>query len=165
MGLIMKLQYVGAAMAALCVSGCVSSGSGDTILAMPREQAARMSVGQIVLSGRPDNVSADFDQVFATQIREEMDKCAKGTTPLRLEVRITEFKRANPAMTFLVGDSNVIKGQAVLIDPATGQKVADFDIARSVGGGGLIAAAGMSQAEEQMTGAFGQEICKRAFGA
>ncbi|MBU4195617.1 MAG: hypothetical protein KJ911_02520, partial [Alphaproteobacteria bacterium] len=61
----MKLQYVGVALAALCVSGCVSSGSGDTILAMPREQAARMSVGQIVLAGRPDNVSADFEQVFA----------------------------------------------------------------------------------------------------
>ena len=77
---------------------------------------------------------------------------------------MTEFKKANPAMTFLVGDSNVIKGQAVLIDPATGRKVADFDITRSVGGGGLIAAAGMSQAEEQMTEAFGKEICKRAFG-
>ena len=165
MGLIMKIQYVGAAFAALCVSGCVSSGSGDTILAIPREQAAAMSVGQIVLTGRPENVSEDFEQVFATQVRQETDRCATGATPLRLEVRVTEFKKANPAMTFLVGDSNVIKGQAVLIDPATGRKVADFDITRSVGGGGLIAAAGMSQAEEQMTEAFGKEICKRAFGA
>ncbi|MBX4158662.1 hypothetical protein K4A07_16190, partial [Lactiplantibacillus plantarum] len=137
----MKIQYVGAAFAALCVSGCVSSGSGDTILAIPREQAAAMSVGQIVLTGRPENVSADFEQVFATQVRQETDRCATGATPLRLEVRVTEFKKANPAMTFLVGDSNVIKGQAVLIDPATGRKVADFDITRSVGGGGLIAAA------------------------
>lgn len=161
----MKFQVFGVASAAFVLVGCVSSGSGDTILALAPEQAARASVGDIVLSSQPDNVSAEFADVFSRSVRTAVDKCATGAQPLRLEVRITEFQRANPAMTFLVGDSNVIKGQAALIDPATGQKVADFDIARSVGGGGLIAAAGLSQAEEQMTEAFGQEICRRAFGA
>lgn len=150
---------------ALALSGCVTSSSGDTIHALSPEQARAASIGEIVITAKPETVSPDFTTVFTTRVREETAKCATGAQPLRLEVRITELKAANAAMTVLVGDSNRIRGTAVLIDPATGQTVGDFEITRSTGGGGLLAAAGMGQAEEQMSSAFGQELCKRAFPA
>lgn len=150
---------------ALALGGCVSSSSGDTIRALSPEQARTASIGEVVVVSKPETVSEEFSTIFTTRVREETARCATGTEPLRLEVRITELKAANPAMTVLVGDSNRIRGTAVLIDPATGQTVGDFEITRSAGGGGLIAAASMGQAEEQMSSAFGQELCKRAFPA
>lgn len=152
-----------ALVSSVTLSACVTSSSGDTIRALAPERARTASIGEIVMVSKPETVSEDFATVFTTRVREEVAKCATGDQPLRLEVRITEMKAANPAMTVLVGDSNRIRGTAVLVDPATGQTVGDFEITRSTGGGGLIAAASMGQAEEQMSRAFGEEVCKRAF--
>lgn len=160
----MKSSILGAAVAAIALSGCVSSSGGDTIKALSPERARSASIGDVVLAAAPTTVSEGFASLFDTLVTAELAKCATGTQPLRLEIRISELKAANPAMAYLVGDSNVIRGTAVLIDPATGETVGDYEISRSTGGGGLIAAINMAQAEEQMSRAFGAEICNRAFG-
>lgn len=154
-----------ASIAALGVTGCVSSDSGDTILALTDVRARTASVGEIVLTGAPETVSPEFAGILQARLREKLSQCATGDQPLRLEVRVLELERANPAMTYLVGDANVIRAQVALIEPSTGEKVGDYDVSKSVGGGGLIAAIGMSQAEEQMSSALGDDICARAFGA
>lgn len=159
----MKLYIGVAALAACALSGCVTSSSGDTIKALSPERARTASIGEVVLSAAPTTVSTEFASLFDRLVTEEVGKCATGTQPLRLDIRLTELKAANPAMAYLVGDSNVIRGTAVLVDPATGETVGDYEITRSSGGGGLIAAINMAQAEEQMSRAFGQELCKRAF--
>lgn len=154
---------VAALLLSASLSACVSSGGGDTIRALSPERARGASVGDIVIVAQPDTVSAEFANVFTNRVREAVGKCAKGSRPLRLEVRILEMKAANPAMTVLLGDSNVIRGTAALIDPVSGETVGDYEINRSTGGGGLIAAVSMGQAEEQMSQAFGKELCDRAF--
>ncbi|MBJ7484048.1 hypothetical protein [Brevundimonas sp.] len=145
------------------LSGCVTSSTGDTIKPLSADRARDASIGDIVLVAKPDTVSAEFAGIFETRVREELAKCATGSSPLRLNVRIIEMKGANAAMTVLVGDSNVIRGSAALIDPATGEIVGDYEINQSTGGGGLIAAVSMGQAEEQMSRAFGKALCDRAF--
>lgn len=153
-----------ASVATLGLAGCVTSDSGDTILALPEARARTASIGDIVLTGAPTTVSPEFAGILQTRLREKLSACATGVQPLRLEVRVLELKGANPAMAYLAGDSNVIRAQVVLIEPATGLKVADYDVSRSVGGGGLFAAIAMTQAEEQMSSALGDDICDRAFG-
>jgi len=93
----------------------------------------------------------------------QLKKCAKGDKPLRLEVAIGDFHQSNAAKAYLIGDANRIRGVAKLVDPATGAVVGDYDINRSVGGGGLIGAIGMSDAAGQMADAFAGEVCKQAF--
>jgi len=161
----MNSTIIGLAAAALVLGGCVSSSGGDTIKALSADRARTASVSDVVLTAAPTTVSADFASLFDRLVTEELAKCATGDQPLRLEIRISELKAANPAMAYLVGDSNVVRGTAVLVDPATGETVGDYEITRSNGGGGLIAAISMAQAEEQMSRAFGAEVCKRAFGA
>ncbi|AQR60325.1 hypothetical protein BZG35_00640 [Brevundimonas sp. LM2] len=159
----MKTIITCAAVAAIGLSGCVTSSGGDTIKALSPERARAASIGDVVLTAAPTTVSGEFAALFDRLVTEELAKCAKGSQPLRLEIRLSELKAANPAMAYLVGDSNVIRGTAVLRDPATGETVGDYEISRSAGGGGLIAAISMAEAEEQMSRAFGAELCKRAF--
>ena len=147
----------------LAAAACVSSGGGDTVKQINSDLSANARVSEVVVASAPANVSAQFQTVFPQKVMEKLGECAKGQTPLRLEATITEFKKANPATTWLVGSSNLIKGTAKLVNPTTGEVVADYDVTRSVGGGGLIAVAGMAQADEQMSSAFGDEVCKRAF--
>ena len=156
-----KFLLVGALAPALVA--CVSSGGADAIRQLPSNLAETGRVTDIVLAAPPANGSPEFATVFKAKVGEKLAQCAKGNKPLRLEATLTEFKRANALATWAVGSSNRIAGTAKLIDPADGSVVADYDIHRSVGGGGLIAVAGMSQAEEQMSSAFGDELCKRAF--
>lgn len=145
------------------LSACVSSGGADTLKAIPSDVASSAFVSEVVLNTPPADASDTFKTVFVSKVSDRLKGCAMGNRPLRLVVDITEFKRANAAATMLVGSSNRIRGSAKLYDPATNALVADYDVNRSVGGGGLIAMAAMSQAEEQMANAFGEEVCKRAF--
>ena len=159
----MRIRLVLPVLACAGLAACVSSGGGDTVKQISSDLSASARVSEVVVASAPANVSAEFQTVFRQKVMEKLGECAKGQTPLRLEATITDFKKANPATTWLVGSSNLIKGTAKLVDAATGEVVADYDVTRSVGGGGLIAVAGMAQADEQMSSAFGDEICKRAF--
>jgi len=152
------------AAAGLGLGACVNSSSGDVILPLAPARAATASVGELVLISAPSTVSAGFPAIFQREVRERLDKCARGARPLRMEVRITELEGSNVAKAYLVGDSNVIRAQVVLIEPGTGETVGDYEVSRSVGGGGLFAALAMAEAEEQMTGALATDICERAFG-
>ncbi len=155
-----------AALSALGIglAGCVNSSSGDVITPLARDRAATASIGEIVLTSAPDTVSEDFPAIFQREVRERLDKCARGSRPLRMEVRVAELEGSNVAKAYLVGDSNVIRAQVVLIEPETGETVGDYEVSRSVGGGGLFAALAMAEAEEQMSGALATDICERAFG-
>jgi hypothetical protein len=147
----------------LLLAACVSSGGSDTVKALASDVSSNAFVSQVELRTPPANASPTFQETFVSRVSEKMKSCAHGSRPLKLVVDITEFKKANAAATFLVGSSNNIRGSAKLQDPATSEVLADFDINRSVGGGGLIAMAAMAQAEEQMSNAFGDELCKKAF--
>lgn len=163
MGVVLKI-ILAASIAALGLTGCVTSTSGDTILALQADRAANASVGEIVLTGAPDTVSPAFATVFQREVRERLSECARGDTPLRMEVRVTELQTSNPAMTYFAGGSNVIRAQVALIEPATGAKVGDYEVSRSVGGGGLVAALALAEAEEQMSRELATDVCERAFG-
>src|SRR5665213_3105151 len=114
--------------AGLALAGCVSSGGGDTIRPLPSNISSSAFVSEIVLKDAPPNVSAGFPATFQTKVAERLAACAKGKTPLRLEVSISDFHAENGAVTILAGSSNRIKGAARLIDPTTGAVVGDFDI-------------------------------------
>lgn len=153
------------ALAALMtLTACESAGGSSTTTALPTMLKSASRVEAIRMTGAPtQGVSADFATVFEAGVREKLDECAKGSTPLTLDVTLTDFDRANPAMTWLVADSNTINGTARLLD-ASGQVVGEYVIARRMSGAGLIGIAMMAQAEDQMSAAFGAEVCKQAFG-
>ncbi|HJS46130.1 MAG TPA: hypothetical protein VJ753_06985 [Rhizomicrobium sp.] len=148
---------------AILLAGCVNS-SSETVRSMPADLMKNGKVAAITVKEVPSNTSPEFRGKMESQLRQAMDHCATGTEPLDLEVSVTDFKGNNAAKAILIGDSNNIKGQARLRRANGGDVVGDFDIARSVGAGGIAGALVMSYAEDKTAFGFAAEICKRAFG-
>jgi hypothetical protein len=150
-------------MGVLALPGCVATSSSDAVKQLPTDLAEHASVSDIDIGALPPNVSADFKGKLEAALRSRLSECAHGDHALRLSVTVEKFSGENAAMTILAGSSNVIKGSAKLIEPADGSVVGDFDIAHSVGGGGVFAAIGMAGAESKMADAFATELCTKAF--
>lgn len=150
--------------AAALLSGCVNLSRSTTTAALAPELARGGRVEQIVLMDAPDSVSPEFAAIFQARVKTALDRCAIGERPLRLEASVERLTRTNPVVTALVAGANVLRGAARLIDPATGQVVGAYQIGRTVVGG-RVAVIRMGQAEEQLSDAFGQELCRRAFAA
>lgn len=147
----------------ILLAGCVNS-SSETVRSMPADLMKNGKVAAITVKDVPTNTSPEFRGKMESQLRQAMDHCATGTEPLDLEVSVTDFKGNSAAKTILIGDSNNIKGQARLRRANGGDVVGDFDIARSVGAGGIAGALIMSNAEDQTASGFATEVCERAFG-
>ncbi len=150
--------------AALPLAGCFSHSSSEAVTPLTSQLQSDASVAEIRVASLPPDAAPSLGDKLQASLAQGMKICATGTHPLRLEVAITRFKGQNAAMTILVGSSNVIEGTARLTDPATNAVVGDFDIVRSTGGGGVIAAIGMAGSEQKMADAFTQDVCKKAFG-
>lgn len=152
-------------LAAFALSGCVSMSRSSTVSPLSADLAASGKVTEITLRRDGDiKVTPDFDALFKTHVQAELDKCATGTRPLRLEASISSLDKANPAMTLLIAGKNAVRGHARLVDAGTGRVVGEYEIGQTVVGSRL-AIIQMSEAEEQVSTGFGKEVCKQAFPA
>lgn len=150
---------------ALLASGCVSMSRSSTVRPLSADLASTARVTDITLRRDSDiKVTPEFDGLFKTLVQKELDRCATGSRPLRLEASITSLDKANPAMTLLIAGKNAVRGQARLVDAQSGKVVGEYEIGQTVVGSRL-AIIQMSEAEEQVSKGFGQEVCKQAFPA
>lgn len=143
---------------------CVSMSSSETVSTLPPDIARDARVEEIKLTRGDLRVTPEFNELFRTRVKAKLDSCAKGSRALRLEASIHKFERTNPVITTIVAGRNVIRGEARLTDIATGKEVAVYQIGHTVVGGklGILA---MGQAEQQLSDAFGTELCNQAFAA
>jgi hypothetical protein len=158
----MKLAALAAALGAVCLTGCVSMSRSQTVSSLPADLASNGRVESVRLTRGDLKVTPAFNDLFRTRVKAKLDTCAKGSRPLRLEASINRFDKANPVLTTLVAGANVLRGEARLIDVATGRTVGVYQIGHTVVGGRL-AILKMGEAEEQLSDAFGAELCQQAF--
>jgi hypothetical protein len=152
-----------ALIGALVLAGCETAGGSAPIQPLPRDLQTGGTVVSVNLTDAPETgVSAGFEALFERSVQTRLNTCARGSQPLTLEVTLDGFDRANPAMTWLIGDENRIAGIATLTD-ASGTLVGEYRIQRAFLASGLIGIALTAQAEDQMSVAFGDELCKQAF--
>ena len=159
----MRLSPVLAVLLGLSLTACVSLSRSAATAPLPPDLAGGARVGEIRLSTADDlALTPEFPDIFAQGVQARLDACAVGGRALRLEARIDRLDKANPVQTAVIGDANVLRGSARLVDPATGRTVGEYQIGRTVVGG-RVAVIQMAEAEEQMSDAFGQELCEQAF--
>jgi hypothetical protein len=150
-------------LTAVALSGCVSLSRSETVSDLGSDWRGNVRVGEVRLTRDPQlKVTEGFDALFKSHVQAKLDACATGQRLVRVEASLTRFDKANPAMTVLVAGANVLRGQARLVDVATGKTVADYAIGKTIVGSRL-AVIKMGQAEEQMSDAFGEELCAKAF--
>jgi hypothetical protein len=149
--------------AAFTLTACVGMSRSSAVTAMDPTMAAGARVSEIRLT-TDDKVTVrpEFAGIFREHVQTKLDGCATGTRPLRLEASISRFDRANPAQVLLIGGANVLRGHARLVDPTNGRVVAEYDIGRTIVGGRL-GVFQMAESEEQLSDAFGSELCDQAF--
>ena len=154
---------IAALFAGLSLSACVGMSRSQPVTAMSPDVAADSRISEITLQTGDDvQLTADFPAIFADRVQAQLAACATGDRPLRLEARIDRLDKANPVQTAVIGGANVLRGSARLVDPATGQLVGEYEIGQTVIGG-RVAVLEMAEAEEQMSDAFGEELCDQAF--
>ena len=158
----MKLATLTVALGAVCLTGCVSMSRSQTVTGLSPDLTANGRIESVRLTRGDLKVTPEFDQLFRSRVKAKLDACAKGTRPLRLDASINRFDKANPVLTTLVAGANVLRGEARLIDVASGEVVAIYQIGHTVVGGrlGILK---MGEAEEQLSDAFGTELCQQAF--
>lgn len=148
---------------ALALTGCVSMSRSSAVDALPADVAANAKVTEIKLVTGPDvKVTPQFEALFQKHVQAKLDACFKGQRPVRLEAEVVRLSKANPVLTAVVAGSNVLRGTAKLVDIQTGATVADYKVGQTVVGG-RFAVVVMAEAEEQLSDAFGDELCKQAF--
>lgn len=158
----MKLAALTVALGALCLTGCVSMSRSQTVSSLSPDLTATGRIDSIRLTRGDLKVTPEFNTLFRDRVKAQLDGCAKGTRPLRLDASINRFDKANPVLTTLVAGANVLRGEARLVDVATGKVVGVYQIGHTVVGGRL-AILKMGEAEEQLSDAFGKELCQQAF--
>ena len=152
-----------ALFAGLSLSACVGMSRSQPVTAMSPDVAADSRISEITLQTGDDvQLTADFAAIFADRVQAQLAACATGDRPVRLEARIDRLDKANPVQTAVIGGAKVLRGSARLVDPSTGQLVGEYEIGQTVIGG-RIAVVEMAEAEEQMSDAFGEELCEQAF--
>ncbi|MBN8551414.1 MAG: hypothetical protein J0L52_00795 [Caulobacterales bacterium] len=147
--------------ALLGLGGCVNLSRSEALA--PIAGAAGYRVAGVNLTLDPEiETTPEFAGIFQARVQAELDGCAQGQRPLHLEASISRLDRANPVQVAVIGGANVLRGRARLIDPATGHVVGNYEIGRTVIGA-RIAVFEMAESEEQLSTAFGQELCDLAF--
>jgi len=151
------------ALAAVSVSGCVSMSRSSSVTALDATAAAGARVSEVRLATDEGvTVRPEFAGIFREHVQSKLDECATGSRPLRLEASISRLDRANPAQVLLIGGANVLRGNARLVDPANGRVVAEYEIGKTILGSRL-GIFQMAESEEQLSDAFGSELCEQAF--
>ncbi|HEY9219490.1 MAG TPA: hypothetical protein VIO94_15695 [Phenylobacterium sp.] len=152
-----------AALAALPLSACVSMSRSEAVAPLAADMARSSRVTEIRVNRSSElKVTPQFDEIFTAHVKAKLDACATGSRALRLEADLERFDKANPVVTAVVAGSNVLRSTARLVDIATGQVVAEYKVGKTVVGG-RFAVVVMGEAEEQLSDAFGDELCAQAF--
>lgn len=148
--------------AALTLGGCVNLSRSAPVAPLAADLAQGGRVDEVVLVSSPATVSPEFEAIFRQRVKAKLDACAQGDRPLRLEASVERLTRTNPVITAVVAGANVLRGTARLVDMNTGQSAGEYQIGQTVVGG-RVAVIVMAEAEEQMSDAFGDELCEQAF--
>lgn len=158
----MKTALAASALALLMLPGCLSLSRSHTEQAMSKDLRANGRVTQVVLKSGPNDVSGEFPRVFQQRVTDKLNACATGDRALRLEAEVTVVDKANPLVTVVLADANRVRGDVVLYDARTNRPVGRYRIGKTIVGSrfGLIQ---MAEAEEQLSDAFGEELCDKAF--
>jgi hypothetical protein len=158
----LRWQSLAVPLLGLSLSACVGMSRSQAVAPLAADWAQDSHVESIALDPAGLKVRPEFDAIFRQRVKAKLDGCARGARPLRLEARLERLDKAHPLTTLLVGGANVLRGSARLVDVATGQVVGDYKVGKTIVGS-RFAILVMSEAEEQLSDAFGDELCKQAF--
>ena len=150
------------AAASVLLSGCLNLSRTRAVAPAAPEVISDARVVAIELAAAEIGARPEFDGIFRQRVQAKLDQCATGSTPLRLKAALDRLDKTDPLVTALLFGANVLRGAATLVREDTGEVVGQYQIGRTIVGRGPAAIA-MAEAEEQLSDAYGDELCEAAF--
>lgn len=134
---------------------------------LPENEIAKIGIGKVSVAYNPtdssmqSDMSAEFKQNLEAKIEQATRHCGAGDITRDVSVSILYYRRANPALTVLLGDSNQLHGTVNFLDPATNVTAGEYKLVVAEGGGGLLGVAIMANGDDWMSREFATRICKQ----
>jgi hypothetical protein len=154
-----------AVTAALALNLAACATPTKAIQALPEADVSRIGVGKVSFvynvpgTTFASTVTQDFKHTLEGNIEGAVRACATGDLVRDLLVSIDYYRRADPALTVLVGDSNQLHGTASFLQSDNQSVLGKYSVTVAEGGGGLLGVALMANGNERMTREFGVYIC------
>ena len=156
------LRIVGLGSLAFSLAAC-EYGSADAVRPLSVAAATSSYVSDIDVSVVTEEAPQSLAGTLETELRKELDGCATGSVPVRLEAFVTQYEGPDAVRALLIGHGLGMRGSAQIY-ASNGDLIGDYDVARSLGGGGIIPTVVMENGEEILSNAFAREICEEVFG-
>jgi len=132
------------AVALLSLFGLVLAGCQTASNRVPLEQTADIRVGEVsVVLADGAQIPADLRDVVAPKVKAAMERHLsprlKGSTPVRVEVKVKSITIASEVETVLIGGVHAMRADVTFIDPRTKAVLfASNSFSNQVGGGGGV---------------------------
>lgn len=151
-----------ALVAALALAAC---GPKPTVFAgqNPGVTPQDIRVSKIVVTA-PAGMDGRVKNELQDELGKAMPKCATGTRPHTLEVRVESFEDGNSGLAFLVGSAASLDTYSAFVDDTNGKKTSITTFQDKIGGGGLLGAAMMANAPGGLANRLAGNLCKEVFG-
>ncbi|MDG5495688.1 hypothetical protein [Niveispirillum sp. BGYR6] len=146
----------------LLTAGCQTN-SVKTLNGADQAKLSSLSLNKIEVELSQPTAPLELKSVLEQKLKEILPGCMKGNVPVLVRVRVDNYKEQNGAMTVLVGDHSELTGKLSLHDLA-GNELGEYYLTERTGGGGLIAVASMSDAQQKLTARYAERVCSDVFG-
>lgn len=154
-------RFVTIVLAALCVGACVDP--VKELKPIPADVIARMRISDVVVAPGDGQVPATIVSSVKSWTQAYVAKCATGAEQYAIEVRVDNFKAANPGAVMLVGDTATLAGQVRVVRPSDRAVVGEYYVQELLAGGGLIGLAITSSADKRLPQMFARRVCSNIF--
>lgn len=125
-------------------------------------EAKSLKITKIEVVERGVGIPDDFKTKLNDQLDRKMSKCATGTTPVTMTVRLDNYKDISAGAAILVGD-HVQMAALVTFRDASGNLIGEYYNDEHAVGGGLLGMAIMSSKIANFAENLVQGICETVF--
>jgi hypothetical protein len=148
--------------AALILSGC-ASGNTQAVVAFAPQAAQSISVKDVEVKVATADAPPELGEIVRKHLLKELATCATGKTPVNVQAAISAYEGPNAAKAILIGHSVRLHGSVKFLSDI-GTTLGDYDVDRTLSGGGLLAAGVMSGQPDNISSLYAKEVCTTIFG-
>lgn len=162
----MKIVKYLLALTVLCAYAVPETGHAITRPAgkqFPPGAAKNVQVTEIQVITRKQAVSGEIIEKVKDHLNRKIGKCATGSEPVKLVVRLDNHKTLSAGATMLIGDHIQFSGLITFYD-STGRLLAEYYNDEFRFGGGLFGMAILSSVSSNFPQQFVQSMCEAIFG-
>lgn len=128
-----------------------------------QDQAKSFTVAEIQVHTREYVRSPSVAGALKSRLHDAVEKCATGSRPVNMKVRIDGFTGGSAVNAALFGTAAHLMALVELYDPRSGELISEYYGTKNTGGGGIVGMLAIHGSEDYLTQGFANDVCKLIF--